>query len=250
MNAQSDLLLDAEHVRPARFESTAGLDLTCRRRSMTVLTGPSSVASSAWLETLAALGALAGGRLRLLDGEDEGPHNTALRQKIGYVDTRAPLLSTLDVRMNVMLPRLYHYGESKPVARRYADRVLDRLDYMGPRDVLPARLGALETLQVLLARALALDPSLLFVDEPFALDTISAWRTLAQHLGALALDDGRGVLVATRNLEFAARHADQLVFVAADGHATPYPGWPEFRATPEPAAFLADLPFALESRVS
>lgn len=241
MNVVREPVLRAERVRPGTAPALAGLDLSCERGSVTVLTGPTADETSRWLEVLAVLRP-ATGCLRILDDRDARD----VRQRIGYADTRAPLLSTSDVRMNVMLPRLYHWRESRAKAARVADRILDHLGYAGPRDEPPARLDALETIQALVARALALDPPLLIIDEPFDVAIAPHWQSLGNRIRALASDDGRAVLVATRNLAFAAAHADQLVFVAGEAlhvHAD----WPSFASDPGVAQFIDRMPFAVKA---
>lgn len=233
-------VLQAQCVRPAAAPAASGLDMSCARASVTVVTGPSAAMASRWLEGLAAWRPVTG-RLRVLDDAVHDPRE--LRRRIGYADPQAPLLSTLDVRMNVMLPRLYHLREPRAQAAGIAERILDRIGYAGPRDEPPARLGKLERIQVLLARALALDPPLVIIDEPFDIAIAAAWRPLGERIHALAHEDGRTVLVATRNLAFAAAHADQLVFVDRET-ARAFGSWSEFAADARVAEFIARLPFA------
>ena len=238
---------DALLVAEALVANAAGggmIDLECRRGMMTVITGPSLPETGSWLRTLAGIEPAASGRRRILGHED--PAGTW--RACGYVDPEAPLLSTLDVRMNIMLPRLYHLGESHAAARRFTDRLLDEIGYTARRDVPPARLSPLANMQALLARALALEPRLLFLDEPFSLATIAHWPQLAEPIVANARDRDRSVMLATRNLDFAARHADQLVHVDGE-HVSVHHGWREYLDAAVPLAFVQGLPFhATESR--
>lgn len=243
MNASHEPVLHAERFRPEAAPATVCLDIACARGSVTVLTGPSRESTGRWLEAIAALRPTAG-RLRILDDTVHGAE--PLRHRIGYVDAHAPLLSTFDVRMNVMLPRLYHRREPRADAARTAERLLDRIGYEGPRNEPPARLNALERFQALLARALALEPPLLIIDEPFDIDIAIHWRSLGQRIRALARDDERAVLVATRNLAFAAESADQFVFID-DDCVRVHASWREFSADSRVARFIEQLPFAVEA---
>lgn len=194
---------------------------------ITVITGTDAGETASWLERTA---------------DEHGGDN-----RHAFADTRTPLLSIFDVRMNVMLPRLYHLKASKPEARRMADALLDRAGFDGARDATPARLSALETVQALIARALALDPSRVFINEPFQMETVAAWYRIEKCLVSLARDRRLAVFVATHNLAFAAACADRMVYVR-EGEAEVYESWPMFAAANGPAAFIRALPFAVETR--
>lgn len=232
------VVLRAQALEVAGAGARRAIDLVCERGSITVITGPSAWATTRWLEALAGLRPAAGGTVRV-DGVAAGE---APGRTFGYVDSNAPLLSSLSVRANVMLPAMHHHGESRDKARRFADRLLDRVGFEGPRTEPPARLSPVGNAQALLARALALDPPLVFIDEPFEMQTIASWKRLADCLGMLAGDDNRIVLVATRNLAFAADRADRLVYIG-DNDTRVYDGWPAFSSAEETAAFIATLPF-------
>src|SRR5690606_34448176 len=137
----------------------------------------------------------------------------------------------------------------KPAARRFADALLDRAGFNGPRDATPARLPALETMQALIARALALDPSCVFVNEPFQMETIASWQRLEEYLVSLARDRRLAVFVATRNLAFAAARADRVIYLR-EGETETYESWRAFATASAPAAFIGALPFAIEARAS
>lgn len=244
MNAIPHAPLRTERLRvhAARGEP---LDLRCEGGSVTVITGASAHETSAWLETLALLRAPCEGRVHLLDcsgGEDERAR-IALRRRVGYADVNSPLVSSMNVRMNVMLPLLYHHSARHDDARQAADRALEHFDYDAPGNAAPARLSALNSLRALLARAIALDPAIVFIDEPFRISVAASWSAIGAQIESLAREDGRTVLVATRNLSFAAASADQVVFIE-HGCAGAYAGWHAFARAERPAAFIAALPFA------
>ncbi|HEX6928612.1 MAG TPA: hypothetical protein VF267_05150 [Gammaproteobacteria bacterium] len=193
---------------------------------ISVLTGPSAASNSRCLE------AFANNSARAANG-----------RPCGFADAAAPLLSTFDVRMNVMLPRLYHFREPRAAARRHADALLDRTGFEGSRDETPARLTPLETMQALIARALALESSRIFINEPFSMETITSWPHLGDCLRSLAREGDTGVVVATRNLAFASTCADNMIFVH-DGVIESYESWQAFAAAPGPSGFIGALPFA------
>src|SRR5690606_6746885 len=159
----------------------------------------------------------------------------------GYVDLRAPLLSILDVRGNVMLPRVYHLREAETLARRQAERLLERCGYTGTTTAMPAQLDQLARLRALLARALALEPHLLFVDEPFHVDIVAAWEEIGSLLHELS-NGGITVVIATHNLAFIAAHAQQIVLLDETG-AHHCGDWASFAASDAGRQLRRRLPF-------
>lgn len=221
-------LLSARQLQCVQQASTA-LDFELDRGRIVALVGPHDSGKSAWLQTLAGLRSPIAGELWLLG--EQAAHlspraRQALRARLGFVSNGAPLLSNFNARLNVMLPRLYHRRESLAVAEMAANALLDQLEYHGPRDALPAHLGQLERLQLLLARALVMDPAMLFLDEPFSLDLAQSWQALGELLVQVAREEQRGVVVVTHNLFFVAEHADEILFVH-NGDIDSFQGWQE-----------------------
>lgn len=234
----NNVLLTANNLLPESMRAaSAGLDLECRRGDIAVLTGINASITTAFLRTLAGRYPPARGTLDIAVAKPGGD-----RPATGYIDLRAPLVSTFDVRMNVMLPRLYHLGEPHAEAKRVADDLLQRFGYQDPPDEVPARLDSLQQLQALLARGLALDPAIVFIDEPFPIEIAAHWQSIAASIRSIARDDGRAVIVATQNLAFAKMHADTIVLIDSDSTHR-YSGWRDFHEAPHSQEFIARLPF-------
>ena len=158
-----------------RYDSThalAGIDLTIEPGSFVALVGASGSGKSTLLKTINRLVEPTQGRV-LLDGEDVVTRDASeMRRRMGYVFQRIGLFPHMSVGENIAIgPRLV--GE-----RLTADRIGELLELV---DLDPAMAGRLpdalsggQQQRVGVARALAGDPTLLLMDEPFgALDPVT-----------------------------------------------------------------------------
>ena len=130
---------------------------------------------------------------------------TALRRtQIGFVYQFHHLLPEFSALENIMLPQMVR-GLSKSEARARATELLTYLG-LGPRvEHRPAQLSGGEQQRVAIARAVANAPRLLLADEPTGnLDPVTADHVFST-LTALVRASGLAALVATHNMELAAR---------------------------------------------
>jgi len=155
--------------------------------------------------------------------EDAEYGGRELRRRVGYVTPRAPLLSVLDGVRNVMLPALYHRLVTE---EEVMPKVQALLAQMGPdydHHALPAFMPALQQRMLLLARALILEPELLFIEQPLlGLDDRSRDRLRDYIVTAVA--PRATALVVACNDPGLARDAGQVVFIGADRHWI-FSGW-------------------------
>ena len=191
-----------------------GVDLTVSAGEFVALVGGSGSGKTTLLKTINGLILPDSGRIAIA-GEDVAalePH--ALRRRIGYVFQETGLFPHLTVAENIAItPKLL--GWDKP---RMAARVAALLDLVAlPQDVAgraPAALSGGQRQRVGVARALAAEPALMLMDEPFgALDPITR-----DSLGAdyRALHDRLGLttVMVTHDMAEAVLLADRIVVLA------------------------------------
>jgi len=192
-----------------------------------VLVGPSGCGKTTSLKMVNRLIEPTSGRI-LIDGVDIATEEvTALRRRIGYVIQQVGLFPHLTIGENVaVVPRLL--GWSPVRQRERADELLALvgLDPARDRDRYPAVLSGGERQRVGVARALAADPPVMLMDEPFgAVDPIVRDRLQNEFL-RLQDELAKTILFVTHDVDEAIKLGD-LVAVMAQGGVLAQFGPPE-----------------------
>jgi osmoprotectant transport system ATP-binding protein len=205
-----------------------------------VLLGTSGSGKTTALKTVNGLVTPEAGEVTVLGRRVAAWDGVELRRRIGYVIQEVGLLPHLTVRENVeLVPRLLGWP---PERRQERSRELLALVGLQPErhgQAAPSQLSGGERQRVGLARALAADPPLLLMDEPFgALDPLTR-RRLQDEFKDLQRRLGKTVLLVTHDVPEALRLADEVVVM--DLGRVVQSGLPEaVRAAPEPG-FVADF---------
>ena len=146
-----------------------------------------------------------------------------LRRGIGYVIQQIGLFPHQKIVTNVMTVPLL-YGESKSVARQRANELLDLvgLDPATYGDRYPHQLSGGQRQRVGVARALAADPPVLLMDEPFgAVDPVVRVRLQDEFL-RLQRELGKTVVLVTHDIDEAVRMGDRVAVFATGGRLAQY----------------------------
>ena len=134
-----------------------------------------------------------------------------LLKRIGVAFQSGALLSSLTVAENVALPLIEHSDLDRQTIDVIVRMKLDFVGLLGKENLLPSELSGGMLKRVAVARAIALDPRLTFMDEPSAgLDPVVA-VALDELIIKLRDSLGMSVVVVTHELESAFKIADRIV---------------------------------------
>ena len=142
-----------------------------------------------------------------------GAELSRVRRNIGFLFQNAALFDSISVGANVAFPLRRHTRLSDEEIRTIAQQKLESVGLGGEYDKMPAALSGGMRKRAALARALALDPQLLLVDEPSAgLDPITA-DEIDELLLNLKRHGGATLVVVTHNISSAKRLADRMIML-------------------------------------
>jgi len=183
--------------------------------------GPSGSGKSTMLHTLAGLDNLTSGTVHIGDTElgtlSDRDLTILRRKKVGFVFQAFNLIPRTSALENVELPLIYG-GVSFSEQRRRAILALERVGLAERADHHPSQLSGGEQQRVAIARALLNDPAIVLADEPTGnLDPHTA-EVVFDLLIELVREAGLAVLIATHNLDLAAR-MDRTLHLE-DGHVS------------------------------
>ncbi len=202
-------------VRFGAQTAIGGLDLSVAQGEVVALVGRTGAGKSTVMNLI--LGALRPdqGRVRVA-GVDPAAAGPALRGVVGasfQTDRLLPWRRAVD---NAALG-LQVLGLPRQAARARARQWLARLKLVGADSKFPHELSGGMRQRVSLARALAVDPSVLLLDETFSQLDAATSRVLRADIGALIRDLGKTCLFVTHRIEDAVEMADRIVVLAPGG---------------------------------
>lgn len=190
-----------------------GVSLDVREGEILVIMGGSGSGKSTLLRHLMALETPTSGTIRVL-GQDVARLGMrallALRRKMGVAFQGGALFSSMTVGDNIMLPLREHTSLDQKTMEIMARLKLEVVGLAGFEDLMPAELSGGMTKRAAFARAVVMDPRILFCDEPSAgLDPVvsSALDDLILKLRD-AMD--MAIVVVTHELESAFKIADRI----------------------------------------
>ncbi|MBF6443285.1 ATP-binding cassette domain-containing protein [Nocardia farcinica] len=209
------------------------LDLEIEAGQMVAFVGPSGCGKTTTLKMINRLIEPTEGRIFIGDRDVTREDPDKLRQSIGYVIQSGGLFPHWSVAKNIgAIPRVLGWDR-----KRIAERTEYLLDLVGLdpaefADRLPKDMSGGQQQRVGVARALAADPPVLLMDEPFgAVDPITRAR-LQDSLIAIQHELGKTIVVVTHDFEEATKLGDKVLILSQGGHIEQYAAPEEILTNP------------------
>ena len=218
----ADRVIEVHELQVGYGEETPpvldGIELTVRRGEVACIVGGSGCGKSTLLKTVIGLLAPRRGRVRLL-GESlhelSEAERDALLQRVGVLFQYGAMLGSLTVGENVSLPLQMHTDIEADLIADVVRARLQLVGLAGAEEKLPSELSGGMRKRAALARAMALEPEVLFCDEPGAgLDPVTA-AGIDRLLLSLNQRQGTTLVVVTHELLSIERLDGKLVMLDA-----------------------------------
>lgn len=190
------------------------INLHCAEGEITVLIGPSGCGKTTTLKLLNRLINPSGGKIYINGKDTEDVNPVKLRREIGYVIQHIGLFPHMTISGNVaVVPKLLKWDK-----QRTHQRVDELLNLVGLTPATysnryPSELSGGQQQRIGVIRALAAEPSIILMDEPFsALDPISR-EQLQDELVHLQEDIQKTIVFVTHDMDEALKIADKIVLM-------------------------------------
>ena len=198
----------AYHKKPVLWD----VDYDAPANKLIAIVGPNGAGKSTFIKSCLGLIPKASGLV-----EFWGQPYRKVRSRIGYVPQRESVdwdfpVSALDV---VCMGRYRRIGWCRPVTRKHKVAALDCLELVGMRDFASRQISQLsggQQQRVFLARALAQQAELYFMDEPFAGVDAATERAIIQVLRELK-NSGKTVIVVHHDLQSVPEYFDEVILL-------------------------------------
>lgn len=194
--------------KPSEVMVLRGASLSVARGEVVALVAPSGAGKSTLLHIAGLLDSPDAGTLHLdgraMSGLGDAARTAARREQVGFIYQFHHLLPEFTALENIVIPQLAN-GVAQAAAETRARELLDSVGIAAREDHRPAALSGGEQQRVAFCRALANGPRLLLADEPTGnLDPATSDQVFAA-LMALVRATGLSALIATHNMDLAAR---------------------------------------------
>jgi phospholipid/cholesterol/gamma-HCH transport system ATP-binding protein len=217
--SSSSPIIEVSHLI-ARYGQRTILDdisVSIYPNEITVILGGSGCGKTTLLKNILRLHEPSSGSIRFwgkeITGLDEQQFNEHVLKNIGMLFQGGALLNSLPIDENIAIPLEQHTKLSRDVINRIIRTKLNLVQLGHATHLLPSELSGGMKKRAALARALALDPKILFCDEPSAgLDPLTS-HALDALIISLKSQLNMTIVVVTHELASIKRIADKIIFL-------------------------------------
>ncbi len=212
------IVVENLHTSFGELKVLKGISLEIEARTVTAIIGPSGCGKTTLLKHLLGIYRPEEGEVRVAGVELSSAGEEAfrlLRMRIGMLFQHNALMGSNTILENAAVPLEQHTGLSPELIRINIRRKLELLGIGGTIDQKPSQLSGGMQKRAALARAIAMDPQILFCDEPTSgLDPITSKRLDALIAGLREKLD-MTVVIVSHDVASIGRLADKIVFLDA-----------------------------------
>lgn len=212
-----EVIISAKDIKKAYGKTHAlrGASLEVKKGEVLAIMGPSGSGKSTLLHSLAAIISVDSGEIKLngkrIDKLPDDKRSILRRTMFGFVFQFGQLVPELTVEDNVALPLLLNKKDKKEAYKK-AKRWIAEVGLSGKENNLPGELSGGQAQRIAIARAMVIEPQILFADEPTgSLDTFNSEKVMELFIKT-AKEHGTTVIMVTHEPSIAA-YADREIVV-------------------------------------
>lgn len=210
-------IISAKNIKKSYGQTHAlrGVSLDVEAGEVLAIMGPSGSGKSTLLHSLAAIISVDSGEISMngarIDRLSDDKRSKLRRTSFGFVFQFGQLVPELTVHDNVALPLLLN-GVDRKEAYKRANTWIDKVGLNGKEENLPGELSGGQAQRAAIARAMVIEPKILFADEPTgSLDSLNSEKVMELFIKT-AKSSGTTIIMVTHEPTIAA-YADREITV-------------------------------------